>query len=362
MKLLGNACTGAVREIWWRSKAWSYNQLHRRELWLAALCRAPLGLCIATAALYLAGCVTEAPPLLRGPPGGASPMPQPQGGASLIRQPPPGGAIAAFPPLQEPDKITDNLYVIVGKGGNTAVWIYSQGVLLVDPKFQTQGPKLIEMIGKLTDKPITHIVCTHMHDDHCGSVGEFSNVQIIVQENSTAHMASMPQYKNVRPSRTFKDELTLFSGKDSVELHWFGRAHTDGDTVIVFRSAGVMHIGDIMKRKELPAPNFMNGGSGAQFHDTVAKLLADIRGVKWIIGGHSDQLLTWSDLRDYEQVAKLVLESERAGAAQGQSAEDVLAGIKLPAKYHEYQPDSNAGVMEVMAVRSTLQELKGEPK
>ena len=79
------------------------------------------------------------------------------------------GGGPAFPPVSAAEKVADNLYMVPGQGGNTAVWVMANGVLLVDTKLANNGQAILDEVKKVTDKPITYIVNTHTHGDHTGS-------------------------------------------------------------------------------------------------------------------------------------------------------------------------------------------------
>jgi glyoxylase-like metal-dependent hydrolase (beta-lactamase superfamily II) len=190
---------------------------------------------------------------------------------------PPGGGRGAAPAVTGIDKVTDNLYVIQQQGGNTAVFIAANGVVLVDTKNPNNGQAILDQVKSVTSKPVTHIINTHTHADHTGSNAELpATVEIVTQENTAANMAKMknfaePATKHGMPDRTYKDRLTLLSGNDSIDLYYFGPAHTNGDTFVVFRNARVMHTGDAFATKGIPLVDGANGGSGLQYPETLAK-------------------------------------------------------------------------------------------
>src|SRR5688500_5308497 len=162
------------------------------------------------------------------------------------------GLAAQQPQAQELqiEKVADNLYLILGNGGNTAAYVSSNGVVLVDTKLANNGQKILDKVKSVTDKPITHIINTHTHGDHVGSNDFFApTVDIVVHENTAANMNRMENFKDPAkkhglPDRTFKDKLTVLSGKDAIDLFYFGPAHTSGDAFVVFRNLRVMHAGD----------------------------------------------------------------------------------------------------------------------
>ena len=143
----------------------------------------------------------------------------------------------AEPKAADIEKVRDNLYIITpkgaagavpgaaGGGGNTAVFITATGVVLVDTKYPDWGPVILDKVKSVTNKPVTHIINTHTHGDHVGSNDFFpANVEIVVQENTAANMVKMDNFKDPAKKhgladRTYKDKLTLLSGKESIDLH-----------------------------------------------------------------------------------------------------------------------------------------------
>ena len=245
------------------------------------------------------------------------------------------------PAIDTIEKVADNLYRIPGAGGNSAVLVHEQGVLLVDTKVPNNGQALLEVIKKVTDKPVTHIINTHTHFDHTGSNSEFpATVEVVTHENTKANMERMDAFKTDAgrvglPDRTFKDRLTVLSGKDAVDLYYFGPAHTNGDTFVVFRNARVMHAGDVFARKGPPLLDVNNGGSGLAYPDTIEKATKTIENVDRVITGHSD-VMSWQDFVDYGEFNRLFLSHAQASLAAGKTAEQAMADFKLPEKFKDY--------------------------
>lgn len=219
------------------------------------------------------------------------------------------GTLAAYLAAQRPpefavERLADNLVVIKdGNDGNTAVFIRSDGVVLVDTKSLKAGQQLLEVLRTVTNKPVTHILHTHHHYDHTGGNSFFpAHVEVIAHENAAARMPAMaefntPERKHGLPDRTFKDKLTLFSGGDAIDLYHFGPAHTDNDAFIVFRSLGVMHAGDTA-----PGMNATPHGGSAERYPQTMEGAAGVGGVRTVIPGHGP-LMTWSQFT--ENVAAL---------------------------------------------------------
>ena len=270
-----------------------------------------------------------------------------------------GGAQA--PKVIDVDKLKDNLFVLKGGGGNTAVFITSNGVVVVDAKNPGWGQPILDKIKTLTNKPVTTLINTHTHGDHVSGNVEFpSTVDIIVQENTKRNMAKMIPNSTAQdqavppqtifqqnggrglPKRTFKDKMTLFKGADEVDLYYFGRGHTNGDAWVVFPALRTVHAGDIFSGKNLPLLDANNGGSAALIADSLEKGLNALnKTVDTIITGHSTQM-TPSDLKEYVAFNRDFLNDVRTAKAAGKSVDDIAGSWKMPAKYAAYAaPDAN---------------------
>ena len=286
---------------------------------------------------------------------------QPAAPAGQGRQ---GGGGAAQQ-LSKIEKVADNLYFVFGRGGNTAVYVAEKGVVLVDTKNPENGQGILDQVKSVTDKPITHIVNTHTHGDHNGSNIFFpASVEVVTQENTATNMQKMPMFqeaanKHGLPDRTYKDKMTLLSGKDAIDLYYFGAAHTNGDTFVVFRNSRVVHAGDAFANKGQPLIDRNNGGSGIAYPETIAKAAKGIRNVDTVINGHSAVTMKFQDLVDFGEFNRLFLEHARASLKAGKTPEQAMMDLKLPDKFKDYNltggrggPGGNFGVI--------FEELKGQ--
>jgi cyclase len=252
----------------------------------------------------------------------------------------------------EVEKIKDNLFLLKGGGGNTAVFVGTSGVVVVDTKLPGWGQPILDKVKELTPKPVTTIINTHTHGDHVSGNVEFpATVDIVTQENTKANMEKMATPTGIpagtmpnvfqasggkgMPKRTFKDTMTLDKGADRIDLYYFGRGHTNGDAFVVFPALRVMHAGDIFARKGPPLLDANNGGSGVAIGDTLAKAAAGIKAVDTVITGHST-LMTWADLQEYARFNQDFLEWVRAEMKAGKTVEAAAAEYKIPEKYAGY--------------------------
>jgi glyoxylase-like metal-dependent hydrolase (beta-lactamase superfamily II) len=239
------------------------------------------------------------------------------------------------------EKVADNLHMITGGGGNTAVYVAANGVVLVDTKLANNGQQILDRVKSVTNKPITHIINTHTHGDHVGSNEFFpAAVEIVAHQNTAANMAKMknfaePATKHGLPDRTFTDRQTLLSGNDAIDLYYFGAAHTNGDAFIVFRNLRVMHAGDAFPGPQLPIMDVNNGGSGVSYPGTLAKAAAGIKNVTTVIPGHSG-VTNWQAFVDYGEFIRSFVSSVQASAKAGKTAEQAMTDFVPAEKFKGY--------------------------
>jgi glyoxylase-like metal-dependent hydrolase (beta-lactamase superfamily II) len=286
---------------------------------------------------------------------------------SAYQQPPAGGARGAGggqqgPRVVEVRKLKDNLFVLTGGGGNTAVFVMGDGITVVDTKNPGWGQPILDKIKELSPKPVVRIVNTHTHGDHVSGNVEFpATVDIVVHENTAANMKKMapvtglgqpgaPPAPNIfeqnngrgLAKKTFKDKMTIGKGADQIDLFYFGRGHTNGDAWILFPALRIVHAGDIFSGKNLPLLDANNGGSAVEIPGSLSKAHAALNKMAdVIITGHSTEM-TMNDLREYADFNREFLTSVQAGKKSGKSAEEVAKSWTMPAKYAGYAaPQAN---------------------
>jgi len=248
-------------------------------------------------------------------------------------------------------KLRDNLYVLKGGGGNTSVFIMSNGVTVVDTKNPGWGQPILDQIKKLTDKPVVRIINTHTHADHVSGNVEFpATVDIVVQENTKANMMVMRPVTGIAnptpnvfkdkgglgmPKHTFKDRMTIGKGPDEIELYYFGRGHTNGDAWVFFPALKVLHAADVFSGKNLPLLDANNGGSGVAIPDTLQKAYDTVKDADIIVTGHSSEM-TRDDLKEYAEFNREFLADMRAAKKAGKSVDEEAAAWKISPKYAGY--------------------------
>jgi glyoxylase-like metal-dependent hydrolase (beta-lactamase superfamily II) len=281
-------------------------------------------------------------------------------GVSALQQPAAGGGQAA-PRTVEVEKLKDNLYMMKGGGGNSAVFIMTDGVTVVDTKNPGWGAPLLEKIKSVTDKPVVRIINTHTHGDHVSGNVEFpATVEVVTQENTAKNMQEMRGPTGIAapaggavnifkqnngvglPKKTFKDKMTIGKGADQVDLYYFGRGHTNGDAWVVFPALRVMHAGDIFSGKNVPLLDANNGGSGVEIGRTLGNAARQMKGkVDSVITGHST-VMTIADLEEYSAFNNDFRDTVQAAKKAGKSLDEVFAAYKIPERFKGYAAPAEA--------------------
>jgi len=292
------------------------------------------------------------------------------GGTIVATQAPAGrggqGGGAGAPQVIQVDKLKDNLFVLRGGGGNTAVFVGADGVTVVDTKIPGWGQPLLAKIKELTDKPVVRIINSHTHYDHVGGNVDFPvTVDVVAHANTKVNMErGLPPRgaesrvppdvfkanggKNIA-KRTFTDKMTIGNGADQIDLYYFGRGHTNGDAWTFFPALRVMHAGDIFSGKLVPLLDSNNGGSGVEIPETLAKA-AKLQNVELIITGHST-VMTPADLMEYSEFNRDFLAYVREAKKAGKSVDEAASAYQIPGKFPGYrapQPDSVKNNVEVV--------------
>lgn len=251
------------------------------------------------------------------------------------------------------EKVKDNLFVLRGGGGNTAVFITATGVTLVDTKNPGWGQPLLDKVKTLTDKPVTRVINTHSHYDHTsGNVAMPATVEIVGHAMTSKNLAAgnpvtglgaTPNVFKDNPgkgliTKTFTDKLTIGSGADQINLYYFGPAHTGGDAFVEFAALKVMHVGDTFPNKGMPIMDKSNGGSGVEHANTISKAVAGVPNVDTLINGHTPAQTTPADMKEFAEFVREFVTTIQAAKKAGKTSDEAAAAWSTPAKHKGYAP------------------------
>jgi cyclase len=152
------------------------------------------------------------------------------------------------------EKVKGELYMISGEGGNVAVYVTGEGVILVDDMFDRNHADILAQVKSVTSQPLKYVLNTHQHDDHAGGDLKMLPIaEVIAHRNARANLVHIkqPYYEDTPgtpiglPRITFSDETSIHLGGKEVRAKYFGRGHTNGDAVVYFPELGIIHTGDL---------------------------------------------------------------------------------------------------------------------
>jgi cyclase len=188
-----------------------------------------------------------------------------------------GATLATTARAQAPkltlNQVKNDLYEIEGDGGNVAVYLTDEGVILVDDKFERDYEGIMAHVKSLTSKPVKYVLSTHYHADHSGGNTKFlPSAEIISTANARAAIVEHKQSNAppvVLPARVvFNEEAGVFLGGKEVHARYCGRGHTNGDAVIYFPALRTLHTGDLMAGTT-PLIDYPGGGSLLEWTKTL---------------------------------------------------------------------------------------------
>lgn len=234
-------------------------------------------------------------------------------------------------------KLANNLYELVGPGGNIAILRGEDGTLLVDSGVASRGRDVAKAVSEISNRPIKTVINTHWHADHTGGNEYLAKVgaQIMAQDNVRQRLSkgqfiedlsvkvpAAPQ--TALPVSTLSDAGTLYTNGEEVDLFHVPPAHTDGDLVIYFRNANVLHAGDLFFNGVYPFIDSSSGGWIGGMITAADRILATVDAQTKIIPGHGP-LATREDLRRFRTMLVTVRDRIAPLVKAGKTVKEVLA-------------------------------------
>ena len=277
------------------------------------------------------------------------------------------------------ERVRGDLHMISGEGGNVAVLVTSDGVVLVDDMFHRNHADILAQVKTLTDRPLRYVLNTHQHDDHAGgNVRMLPIAEVIAHRNVRANLSDIrqPYYEDTPgtpiglPRVTFSDEIAVHVGGREVRAHYFGRGHTSGDAVVYFPDARAVHMGDLfLARRTAPAAgrprgvniyvDYAQGGSFLEWSRTLERALA--LDFDLVIPGHGpvstkDDLIAFK--ADLETMRARVAGVIRGGASKDEVTRLLEADYGWRAKGCPPSPPT-AGCLQFQQADALIEELRG---
>lgn len=251
----------------------------------------------------------------------------------------------------------NNVYMLQGAGGNIGVLATETGLLLVDDQFSPLALRIEEAMKTIANKELKYIVNTHFHGDHTGSNTFFSHkAPIFAHNNVRTRLSDQAADKQVAlPVVTYDDGVNIYLGDEHITLSHFPTAHTDGDTVVYFNKANVLHTGDLFFEVGFPYIDLNNGGTVKGYLAAVNKIIAQMPDDVVIIPGHG-KLTNKASYQDFAKMISFSIKHVSELLAKGKTEQEILAiGID-----EQYQHLSWRFITEEKWLKTLIADLKNK--
>jgi glyoxylase-like metal-dependent hydrolase (beta-lactamase superfamily II) len=237
-------------------------------------------------------------------------------------------------------QLSDNVYMLVGQGGNIGVSVGDNGVFVIDDQFAPLTPKILEAIKDLSDEPIGFLVNTHYHGDHTGGNVNMAKVgaKIIAHDNVRKRLVETPKRdgsmnpKEAFPIITFNDKMNLYINGDEVAVFHVDNAHTDGDALLYFTNSNVLHTGDTYFNGRYPFIDLNSGGSVNGYIEAVKRGLILVDDNTKIIPGHGG-LSNKIEYKVFLKMLETLKTKVQAEIDKGKTEDEVVANTTITEAY-----------------------------
>ncbi|HVF89668.1 MAG TPA: MBL fold metallo-hydrolase [Blastocatellia bacterium] len=305
-------------------------------------------------------------------------------------------------------KLTEDVYVLYGRGGNIGLAVTSEGAVVIDDQFADLAPGIAEQIKSVTSQPIRYLINTHHHFDHTGGNAFFIKMTTIVaHDNVRKNMLAQPQEtlnnaaqriketeakiakvekenpkaeelatlrqelanakQNLEtaravkisdiaaPTLTFDREIRMYLGGKEVQVFHVKRGHTDGDSIIYFPADRVVHMGDLFFNKLVPFIDRAHGGSTSEWIETIDAVVARVDPSSQVIPGHGEAT-TVPELKAFRQYFVDLRAVVKQAIDKGLSRDQAVKDVKL----EQYAQLNGYGQRFASNVGAVYDELKAD--
>lgn len=233
-------------------------------------------------------------------------------------------------------QLTETTFMFTGSGGNIGVSAGTDGILIIDDQFAPLAEKITASLNNIQPGMPKYIVNTHYHGDHTGGNAHFGEKgTILAHHNVLKRLASDNNTPaSALPVITYTDSISIHFNQDTLDVLHLGPGHTDGDSVVHWQKANVIHMGDLYFKDRFPYIDLDGGGSVLGYRDNVAIILDRIDDKTQIIPGHGD-LANKTELLEFKHMLDNCINWMRSKKAQG----NTLAQIKkmgVPKEYKQW--------------------------
>ena len=249
-------------------------------------------------------------------------------------------------------QVRDNIYMLVGAGGNVTVQTGDDGILIVDTQYEEMSEKILNALREISDSTLRYIINTHVHGDHVGGnvnlarsgatisggnmrrdvTGE--TAAIIAHESVLLRLTTSPTEERIDadgwPSSSyFEGKKDIYFNDEGVRIMHQPRAHTDGDSIVYFRKSDVIATGDVYRTDAYPFIDTSRGGTIQGFLDAAQSIIDQIipvygqDGGTLVIPGHG-RLSDLGDVLNWREMLTIIRDRVKEMKDSGMSLDEVL--------------------------------------
>lgn len=237
--------------------------------------------------------------------------------------------------------LTDDIGIFTEKGGTIAFYLSKDGMVVVDTQFPDSAQHLIDELKKKTEKPFRLLINTHHHGDHTAGNIAFKDLvpHVLAHANSKTNQQNSAirqktEDKQLYPDQTYTETWCEKIGKEEICLHYFGPGHTDGDSLVHFRKADIVHMGDLVFNRRHP---YVDKGAGASIENWIKvldKTTSTFGKKTQYVCGHAgegyDVQLKADDLKAFGDYLGNVLKFTETEIKAGKTKEEILKATEIP--------------------------------
>jgi cyclase len=234
-----------------------------------------------------------------------------------------------------------NVGIFIEKGGTIGWLIQPDGIVVVDTQWKEQSEHLLEEIGKQQPGPVQLLINTHHHGDHTSGNIAYKGIarNILAHENSKINQQASAQKNNsvadqLFPDMTYTDRWQQNVGDETIDIQYWGPAHTNGDSIIHFQKANVVHCGDLVFNRRYPYIDKPAGASIENWMDILQQMQSYFDNNTLFIFGHTREGFEVTgdknDLAAFADYLSALMEFVSAEIRSGKSKEQILSATSIP--------------------------------
>jgi glyoxylase-like metal-dependent hydrolase (beta-lactamase superfamily II) len=260
-----------------------------------------------------------------------------------------GIAASSTDPAYQIRMLSDDMGIFTEKGGTILFFLNKEGIILVDSQFPDTAQHLVDELAKKTENAYRLLINTHHHRDHTAGNLIFKNkvTHLLAHANSKANQVTVAIQQKTEdqqfyPDQTFTDTWREKIGNETVSLKYFGAAHTNGDSIVHFEKAGIVHLGDLVFNKRHPFVDRAAGASMQNWITVLEKTAGEFSRKTKYVCGHAasgyDVVIKKEDLLAFRDYLGNVLTFTEAAIKAGKSKEEIIKALAIPGS-PEWQGD-----------------------